>query len=218
MTPLLMEDETAESRGFWRNPKFLLLLIIVLLFGGKTLATRISLNGSGGSIEFGQGLYRVAACDGFISVALYPTPANYNGLSRVQTVELVGLNPEMCSGRILRLKFFGQSGNVLYLYRGTVAPAPSSNSSTATVDSATTLTVYDTSTAWNQVTTTYSNYAARALSLINEAGFNVGTSDDYLSLTYNKKSGTYKIFLNEPLCLMSDIYDLTVESAVPGAT
>ena len=217
MTPLLLEEERPPSRGFWSNPKFILLLIVALISGGSTLATRFSLN-SEQRIEFGQGVFRIAACDGFVSVALYPTPANYNGLSRVQTVELVGLDPEKCSGRLLRLKFFGQSGNLLDFYRGTVAPAPSSNSSTPTVDTATTLTVYDTSTAWNQVTTTYSNYASKALSLINEAGFNVGTGDDYISLTYNKKSGAYKIYLFEPLCLMSDVYDITIESAIPGAT
>jgi hypothetical protein len=219
MTQLLMEEERSDERVVWRSPMFFFALILVLVLGGTTIATRISLNSnSGQGIEFGQGLFRVAACDGFLSIALYPTPANYNGLSRVQAVELVGLNPEQCAGKLLRLKFFGNSGNLLNLYVGTVAAEPSSGTSTPAVDSATTLTVYDTSTVWNQATTTYANYAAKALTLINQAGFDIGYYDDYLSITYNKKTGGYKIFLNEPLCLMSDVYDITIESAPLGGS
>jgi hypothetical protein len=219
MTEYLLDDESPEHRPFWSKPKFIFILILALVTGGTTIATRISLNSnSSQGIEFGQGLFRVAACDGFLSIALYPTPANYNGLSRVQAVELVGLNPEQCAGKLLRLKFFGSSGNLLNLYVGTVAAQPGSGTSSPAVDSATTLTVYDTSTAWNQVTTTYANYAAKALTLINQAGFNIGYNDDYLSITYNKKTGGYKIFLNEPLCLMSDVYDITIESATLGGS
>lgn len=219
MTEFLLDDDRSERRGFWTNPKFFFLLILALVTGGTTVATTISLNSNTNQgIEFSQGVFRVAACDGFISVDLYPTAATYNGLSRVQTVELLGLNPEKCAGRLLRLKFYGSSGNVLDLYRGTVESPPSSGTSTPTVDTATTLTLYDTSTAFNANTTTYANYASKALTLINEAGFNIGYSDDYLSLTYNKRTGGYKIYLNEPLCLMSDVYDISIETAVPGAT
>lgn len=217
MTPLFLDDENPRRRGFLSDPKLFFALIFALIFGGSTLAANFSINGnSGQGIEFGQGVFRISACDGFISIALFPTAATYNGLSRVQTVELLGLNPDKCSGKLLRFKFYGSSGNVLNLYTGTIESTPGSGSSTSTVGAATTLTIYDTSTAWNQNTTTYSNYAAKALTLINQAGFNVGYSDDYLSLTYNKRTGGYKIFLSEPLCLMSDVYDISVESAPLG--
>ena len=218
MTALLLDEEYSEPRSIWRSPKFFFALIFSLVLGGTTLAANFSLNsGDNRGIEFGQGVFRVAACDGFLSIALYPTAANYGGLSRVQAVELVGLNPEQCAGKVLRFKFYGNSVNVLDLYRGTVAAEPGSGTSTPAVDTATTLTVYDTATAWDQGTTTYSNYAAKALTLINQAGFNIGYSDEYISITYNKRTGGYKIFLNEPLCLMSDVYDITIESAPLGS-
>jgi hypothetical protein len=219
MTQLFLDEENPRRRGFWRGPKLFFALIASLVLGGSTLAANFSINSnSGQGIEFGQGVFRVSACDGFISIALYPTPATYNGLSRVQTVELLGLNPEKCTGKLLRFKFYGSSGNLLDMYRGTIESTPGSNTSTTTVGSATTLTVYDSATAWNQNTTTYSNYAAKALTLINQAGFNVGYSDDYLSITYNKKTGGYKINLFEPLCLMSEVYDISVESAPLGGS
>jgi hypothetical protein len=219
MTQLFLDEESPRRRGLWSDPKLFFALIASLILGGSTLAANFSINsGSGQGIEFGQGVFRVSACDGFISIALFPTPATYNGLSRVQTVELLGLNPEKCTGKLLRFKFYGSSGNVLNLYRGTIESTPGSNTSTTTVGSATTLTVYDSATAWNQNTTTYSNYAARALTLINQAGLNVGYSDDYLSITYNKRTGGYKINLFEPLCLMSEVYDISVESAPLGGS
>lgn len=217
MNQFFFDEEPPQRRGLWSEPKFLFALIFALIFGGSTLAANFSINGGNGEgIEFGQGVFRVAACDGFLSVALYPTPANYNGLSRVQSVELLGLNPEKCAGKVLRFKFYGSTGNLLDLYVGTVAPTPGSGTSTPAVDSATTLTVFDTSTAWNSNTTSYSTYASKALTLINEAGFNIGYFDDYLALSYNKKTGGYKIYLFQPLCLMSDVYDITVESAPLG--
>jgi hypothetical protein len=222
MTRFLLDNEAQDapfdsSEGGWfRNPKIIFALVATLIFAGSTFAGQLIIRSGG--IEYGQGLFKVRACDTWISIGLYPTPANYDGLSRVQAVELVGLNPEKCAGKLLRLKFYGNSGNLLNLYVGTVAAEPSSGTSTPAVDSATTLTVYDTSTAWNQATTTYANYAAKALTLINQAGFNIGYYDDYLSITYNKKTGGYKIFLNEPLCLMSDVYDITIESAPLGGS
>lgn len=213
MTKFLLDQGSEEPSKRWRDSKVILFLIFALVFGGSTLAANFSINdGNNNTVEFGQGVFRVKACDGFISIALYPTAATYNGLSRVQSVELLGLNPVQCAGSVLRFQFYGSSGNRLPLYRGTVASTPESGTSTTRVDTATALIVYDTATAWNPSTTTYNNYASRALTIINEAGFNVGYYDDYLRLSYNRSTGGYKIFLVEPLCLMSDVYNITVES------
>ena len=80
------QEETPDSeRGGWhRNPKIIFVLAAALIFGATTLASNFSI--SGGRIEYGQGLFRVKACDSWISVGLYPTAATYNGLSRVQSV------------------------------------------------------------------------------------------------------------------------------------
>ena len=42
------------------------------------------------------------------------------------------------------------------------------------IDSATSLSVFDTTTAWNSATTSYLTYARNALTLVDEAGNNIG--------------------------------------------
>jgi hypothetical protein len=79
------------------------------------------------------------------------------------------------------------------------------------VGSATILSVVDTSTVFSGGT--FANYARRALTLVNQAGVNIGYSDDYLGITYNSSTGSWKINLVQPLCPMTSVYRITVESA-----
>ena len=76
-------DEAGQSdsgenlpRGMSGKAKIIFGLIAVLVFGGSTLATNLTI--SDGRIEFGQGIFRVSACDSFISVLLLPTAASYD--------------------------------------------------------------------------------------------------------------------------------------------
>jgi hypothetical protein len=183
-------------------------LAAALVFGATTLASNFSI--SGGRIEYGQGLFRVKACDSWISVGLYPTAATYNGLSRVQTVELIGLDPNACKGNLLRFQFYDSStATALPMYVGVVK----TDTATATVETGTAsiLSVFDTSTAFSSGT--YTNYARRALTLVNQAGVNIGYGDDYLSISYLASTGSWKIYMFQPLCPVGSVYRITVESA-----
>jgi hypothetical protein len=210
------DDDRRPRIGPSRNLKFFIAVCAVVVLIGTSLAKSITIN-SNKSIEFGQGSFRVAACDGFVSVNLYPTAALYGGYSRIQTVEIVGLNPTKCNNKIMRFRVYGASGNTpLNLYVGPVAPASAqSGTSTQTIDSATTVTVFDTSTVFSGTSADagFPAYAAKALTLIDQSGVNIGYYSDYLSISYNKSTASYKIYLAQPLCLMKDVYRITIETA-----
>ena len=204
------QDESPESSGrrWIRNPKFIFLLAASLIFGVSTLASNFSLGG--GRTEFGQGVFRVKACDSWISVGLFPTAATYSGLSRVQSVELIGLDPAACKGNLLRFQFFDSTtASALPMYVGVVRTDTAT--ATAETGTATILSVFDTSTPFSSGT--YANYARRALTLVNQAGVNISYGDDYLAITYNATSGSWKINMFQPLCPMGSVYRITVESA-----
>ena len=214
MTNFLLDDGAQEEeldsspRKWYHSPKTIFILVAALVCGGTTLASTFSI--SSGRIEFGQGLFQVKACDSWISVGLFPTAATYDGLSRVQSVELIGLDPNACKGNVLRFQFFDSTtATALPLYTGVIATDTAT--STATVGSATILSVFDTSTVFSGGT--FANYARRALTLVNQAGVNIGYSDDYLGITYNSSTGSWKINLVQPLCPMTSVYRITVESA-----
>jgi len=204
------QEESLESEraGWHRSPKLIFVLAAALIFGATTLASNFSI--SGGRIEYGQGLFRVKACDSWISVGLYPTAATYSGLSRVQSVELIGLDPNACKGNLLRFQFYDSStATALPMYVGVV----STDTATATSETGTAsiLSVFDTTTAFSSGT--YANYARKALTLVNQAGVNIGYGDEYLSISYLASTGSWKINMFQPLCPMGSVYRITVESA-----
>ncbi|MEJ6761080.1 MAG: hypothetical protein QNK54_03680 [Candidatus Planktophila sp.] len=218
MAHFLLESEDDElgqpsRRKFWSHGKLIFALCLSLIFGASTLATNFSINN--GSIEFGQGIFQVSACDGWISVGLYPTAATYDGLSKVQSVELVGLNPERCAGSLLKLQMYSsETTTPLNLYVGAVETSTADAApGSPWIDSATSITVQVSSTLWNQATQTYSNYASKALTIIDETGANIGYSNEYLSISYNKSTANYKIYMFQPLCYMNEVSDITIQTA-----
>ena len=143
-------------------------------------------------------------------MGLYPTAATYNGLSRVQSVELIGLDPNACKGNLLRFQFYdSSSATALPMYVGVITTDTAT--ATAETGTATILSVFDTTTAFSSGT--YANYARKALTLVNQAGVNVGYGDDYLAISYLASTGSWKINMFQPLCPMGSVYRITVESA-----
>jgi hypothetical protein len=202
--------DSSES-GWFRNPKIIFALVAALIFGGSTIATNFTI--SSGKIEYGQGLFTVRACDTWISIGLYPTAAQYNGLSRVDAVELIGLDPIRCANKFLRFQFFdSSSATALPMYVGVVR----SDTTTATAETgtATILTVFDTSTPYSgNRPESYTAFARRAITLVNEAKVNVGYDDGYLRISYNSSTGSWKIAFTQPLATMPSVSRITVESA-----
>jgi hypothetical protein len=200
-------DEVEEKSTFSR--RIIGILLISLGLVGTTVAANISL--SNGRIEMGQGVYRIKACDQWVGIGLYPT-ATSGGLSYVQTVELIGLDPRMCKNVIFRIKMFKNTdlNTALPLFYGTTGT--DTVTATSTLGNVTQLSIYDTATV-SFPTTTYDNYARRALTLVNQADVNVGYNDGYHSISYVAATGVYRVFLSQPRALMADVDKITIESA-----
>jgi len=204
------ESEFVEERPGTFSRRLIGIILIALGLVGTTVAANISL--SNGRIEMGQGVYRIQACDQWVGIGLYPTAAIYGGKSRVQTVELIGLDPRMCKNVIFRIKMYKNTdlNTSLALFVGTTTT--DTVTATATQGNVTQLSIYDTATV-SYPTVTYDNYARRALSLVNQANVNVGYNDGYHSISYVAATGAYRINLVQPLALMEDIDEIRIESA-----
>ncbi len=205
------ESEYVEERPGTFSRRLIGIILIALGLVGTTVAANISL--SNGRIEMGQGVYRIKACDQWVGIGLYPT-ATSGGLSYVQTVELVGLDPRMCKNVIFRIKMFKNSSPTTPLALFTGVTGTDTSTSTTTVGNVTQISVYDTATvSFGNPGVSYFAYASKALSLVNQADVNVGLRDDYHQLSYVSSTGAYRIFLNQPLALMADVDRITIESA-----
>jgi hypothetical protein len=160
----------------------------------------------------GQGVYRITACDQWIGIGLNPTAATYGGKSRIASMDIIGLDPRLCKNVVFKIKMFKNTdlNTPLAIFEGvTGADTATAMTETGTVRS---LTIYDTATV-SYPTTTYNYYAARALTLINGAGVNIGYRDDYHRIAYAATTGVYGIIFTTPLCLMEDVDKITIESA-----
>lgn len=202
-------ESVEETRGVFSR-RLVGIVLVALGLVGTTIAANISL--SNGRIEMGQGIYRIQACDQWVGIGLYPTAAIYSGKSRIQTVELVGLDPRLCKNVLFRIKMYKNTDlvNALALFTG--VSSTDTVTASATVGNVTQLSIYDTATV-SYPTSTYNTYAAKALSLVNQANVNVGYFDDYHRISYVSATGVYRIYLNQPLALMEDVDKVTIESA-----
>lgn len=204
------EDFGSDKDVSKRPRRFLGILLVSIGLVATTVAANLSLNN--GRIEMGQGVYRITACDQWIGIGLNPTAATYGGKSRIASMDLIGLDPRLCKNVVFRIKMFKNTdlNTPLAIFEGVTG----TDTATATTETGTvtSLTIYDTATV-SYPTTTYNYYAARALTLINGAGVNIGYRDDYHRIAYAASTGVYGVIFTTPLCLMEDVDKITIESA-----
>ena len=204
------EDFENDRDAAKRPRRFIGIVLVAFGLVATTLAANLSLNN--GRIEMGQGVYRITACDQWVGIGLNPTAAIYGGKSRVESIDLIGLDPRLCKDVVFRIKLFKNTdpNTPLGIFTGVVG----TDTATATTETGTvsSLTIYDTATV-SYPTTTYNYYAARALTLINGAGVNVGYRDDYHRIQYASATGVYGIIFYNPLALMEDVDKITIESS-----
>jgi len=204
------EDFESDKDVSKRPRRFLGILLVSIGLVATTVAANLSLNN--GRIEMGQGVYRITACDQWIGIGLNPTAATYGGKSRVASMDLIGLDPRLCRNVVFRIKMFKNTdlNTPLAIFEG-VTGTDTATAAT-TIGNVNQISLYDTATV-SYPTTTYNYYAARALTLINGAGVNIGNRDDYHRVLYATSTGVYGIIFTTPLCLMEDVDKITIESA-----
>ena len=204
------EEFTEDIETSKRPRRFVGIFLVAIGLVATTVAANISLNN--GRIEMGQGVYRITACDQWIGIGLNPTAATYDGKSRIASMDLIGLDPRLCKNVVFRIKMFKNTdlNTPLAIFEGVTGTDTAT--ATTTIGNVNQISLYDTATV-SYPTTTYNYYAARALTLINGAGVNVGNRDDYHRVLYSAASGVYGIIFATPLCLMEDVDKITIESA-----
>jgi hypothetical protein len=216
------EDYSDPFEGGWRerfranrSKRNLFTFLVGAALIASTLASNITIGN--GRIEMGQGLYLISTCDQWVGIGLYPTAATYSGQSRVQTVEVIGLDPRKCANVNFKIKMFKNTdlNTPLPLFTGT--SSVDSTTGTVAIGNVTQLAMYDTATI-SYPSVSYNSYAAKALTLVNQIDANVGYGDSYHSLSYVVSTGRYRVTFTTPLCAMADVDKITIESSSPNLT
>lgn len=197
--PAYEEDEVAPRKKRKLFGGAALLTYAVL---GAGLAQTITLNGNG-TVEFGQGVVTLKACDSFITISLEPSPATYSGtrangqpysnLSRARGIKLTGLDTKACAGKRIKIQLFNsETTTAMSLY---------TDAASLTVDKA--ILAIDS----NQNTP-----REDALTLINGKGENIGYFDSYQYVDYESNRAEYTVIFTYPLALMADVTRVGLES------
>lgn len=201
MAPPAEKPRRFASRGFRLAMAAALISLV-----GSTFAINIVINGNN-RVEFGQGIYRITSCDQFINVNLKSGTAFADGLSRVGSIEISGLDVARCAGSSLRLRLYNETStapmniftNVAYTRFGVSYPCCS-----------------ETGTAVIMVIASgaQQSTAGQSVTLINPAGRNIGYGDrQSQSIRYEASTGVFSIAFQSPLAIMRDVAKTTFESA-----
>ena len=186
-----MPQDDHRLGGF---PKRWVIIIASLFLISSTFAINININGNN-SIEYGQGIYQIKACDQYVSLKLDSTNA-INGYSRVGDIVFYGLDVEKCRGTAMRLRLFRS---------GVTAPS----------DLYTNVDGTETGTAVIMVISSSATAAnfSRSITLVNNKGVNIGRYDSMQSIVFDKATGSFTVTFTYPLAEMRYVDNITLESA-----
>ena len=201
--------DTAEKPGRFssRGFRWTLLAVIISLIG-TTFAINVTINGNN-QVEFGQGVYRITSCDQFMNVNLKSSNAFDDGLSRVGSSELSGVDVARCANTSVRLRLYDSSNpspmnlfnNIAYTSRGTSYPCCTETGTAVIMVIAANAT---------QAT------AAQSVTLISPSGKNIGYGDRHESIRYESTTAVFTVTFSSPLAIMRDVAKTTLESAANG--
>lgn len=198
--------KAAEKPGRYSSRGFrLTLAALVISLIGTTFAINVTINGNN-QLEFGQGIYQITSCDQFVNVNLKSSSAFADGLSRVGSIELSGLDVGRCANTSIRLRLYDSVtatsmelfNNIAYTSRGVSYPCCTETGTSVVMVIAANAT---------QAT------AAQSVTLISPSGKSIGAGDRHESIRYESSSGVFSITLTSPLAIMRDVAKTTLESA-----
>jgi hypothetical protein len=182
-----------QARSSFSKKKLALGLAILIATVGTTLATTLTIN-TGNRVTFGQGIYQIRACDGWIKISFEKTDtANgvMDGGSMVQAVSAVNIdsfNSLACKNTNFKIKLFKTGvATALNLY------------------------TQENSTASNQVWLSVNN--SGLVTILDTSGANLGEfGDTAVGLGMDSETGRYTIYFFTPLQPASNVNSYTVES------
>ncbi len=198
-------SENANPNAFLKSPSFIIgCALLILATFGTVLAQKITL-GSNKGTEFGQGYFRVVACDTWVGIQLNPSPSTLSGTSingdsytsesRVKSIQISGLDTQRCAGKNLKFTLTNtETSTVLPIFTD--------------VDS---LTV---SRALVTVNSNTSISRALALTIIDGNDQNIGSANAYQTLSYASTTSIYTLEFTYPLARMADVTGVNFESSL----
>ena len=198
--------EASKQPGRYSSRAFRLTLVAVIIsLIGTSFAINVRINGNN-QVEFGQGIYQITSCDQFVQVALKSSSAFSDGLSRVESVELSGLDVARCANTSIRLRLYDATNpspmnlynNIAYTSRGVSYPCCTETGTSAVMVIAANAT---------QAT------AGQSVTLISASGKSIGAGDRHISIRYESTNGVFSITFTSPLAIMRDVEKTTLESA-----
>ena len=188
-----MSDEIEGDGGYTDDPmqaatkkqsRLLIIIWVVLAFVGVTSALQISLGEE--SIEFGQYVRVVTACDDYIQIQ--GVAGTGDEITKVKIINVNGLDTESCNGKTLTIKAY-TDGNAsalnLYSYTSAATLYSVDNLSLTVVNEALTLN-------------------------------NVITSDDSSSshtINYDSETGVYSVTFTNPIATVGSVNTWTLQTS-----
>jgi hypothetical protein len=180
-----MLDQLVEQTPKTKSQKFLVRLFLLVLCFTTTYAASTTL--AGGSVEYGQGLYHITACDQWVKIS-YGYIYN-GGEADISQINIDGLDTTACKNKNFRIKLYDLAGAPLALFHDSIRSV-------------------DVNSIWLSINN------SGILSLLNSSGANISDADDYQYLNLLSDSSRYEvIFYDNQTGKMSDFATMTIESA-----
>ena len=185
-----LQEETNPSLS--RKKLFIGALLVVVTLG-TTLASTVTIN-TNNRLTFGQGLYQIRACDGWIKITFEKTDTaggvmdNGSMVQAVSAINIDSFNSLACKNTNFKIKLFKT---------GVSAPLN--------------LYTQEDTTASDQVWLSVDN--AGVVTLLDKSGTNLGEyGDTAVGLGMDSDTGRYTIYFFTPLQPASNVNSYTVES------
>ena len=200
-------SENANPNAFLKSPSFIIgCALLILATFGTVLAQKITL-GSNKGTEFGQGYFRVVACDTWVGIQLNPSSSTYSGTSikgtaytsesRVKSFQISGLDTKRCAGKNLKFTLTNtETSTALPLFTDVGSKTVSRALVTVNKNTATS--------------------ASLALTIIDGNGLNIGRANAYQYLNYTSTTSVYTLIFTYPLARMADVTGVNFESSLAG--
>jgi len=180
-----------------RTPLILGLVLLLVAGIGSTLAANISINGTN-RIEFGQGVYTVAACNGWIQIEV-AYGETVNGSSPISGFVLQGIDTVQCASSTLTFKFFKATNpnpTLLPLY-ATTSDLPANESSKV-----------------SQVSLAVDSFGN--VLLVDPNFTPIEDDSPYISISKDEATSNFTLGFSYPQSNMEDLDNITVESGPNG--
>ena len=182
-----------HSQSSFSRKKLLIGLALIIATLGTTFASTLTINTSN-RLTFGQGVYQIRACDGWIKISFEKTDTasgvmdNGQRVQAVSAVNIDSFNANKCKNTNFKIKLF-KTG----------------------VSTALNLYTQEDSTASNQVWLSVDN--SGLVTLLDTSGINLGEfGDSAVGLGMDSTTGRYTIYFFNPLQPASNVNSYTVES------